>query len=570
MIGAIAVSLAYLLAPSDRFSLELKNGAWWFKRKSELLWSMGVDCTEMGAKGSPDNPSYDAAKLFPSKEKWAEDTAQRFQVWKVNTLGGWSDHEAFSRHHLPYIEVLHLGSYNKAPWNDLFADEAEKNISDAASKLIPPLKNDPNLIGYCTDNELGWWDDSLFGAYFKFPAAAPGKIKLVQVLREHYQNDFSRFTKDWKSTATGFEGLLSESHIFLRPGTEGIKAVIAFNQALATHYYELVYRLVKREDPTHLILGDRYQQYYNLETVRAAKPYVDVISSNGGADWLDGTYAKFMWENLYRMTGKPVLITEFYFAARENRTGNRNTGEYFPTVQTQVQRAKAFATNLRELASQPWIVGAHWFQFYDEPPKGRGDGEDYNQGLVDIKGVPYEGMVEALKHANLTEHHRKGQPKLTPGVPKAPPKPMAGNLLTWDRSRGYIRSDSPEQWADLYVTYDKENLYIGLCPMEFIDPKSLYEGPLLPEVDRPALNLSIGKWSGTVRYNGEKQKPTFTTGIARVAERPGLKHLLSIQIPAISLGLKDHKVGQKLRLQGSLVTHGRGFKMSWDREVVLN
>lgn len=570
MIAVIALAAASLSSQFQPFKVAERDGRWWFERGTLSLWSMGVDCTDMGGKGKPENPSYDASTLFPSKDKWARDTAARFKDWNVNTLGGWSDHEAFKKTPLPFIEVLHLGSYFKAPWDDLFSDAASKAISDAAKSLIPPLKDDPNLIGYCTDNELGWWDDTLFSSYFKFPASAPGKVALVESLKKTYRDDFARFEKDWKSNATTFDGLLAEQKIALRPGTNGMQAVIAFNQALATQYYALVYRLVKREDPNHLILGDRYAQYYNLETVRASKPYVDVISSNGGADWLDGSYAKFMWQNLYRMTSKPVLITEFYFAARENRTGNRNSGEIFPTVQTQAERARCFAANLRELASQPWIVGAHWFQFYDEPPKGRGDGEDYNHGLVDIKRNPYEGMVQALKRAHLGQVHQAGIAKAAPGIPKAPAKPMEGNLLSWNRDRAYIPSPSAEQWSDLYATYDRENLYIGLCPMEFIDAKALYDESRLPEEDRPNLSLKIGKWSGYVRYNGEKQKATFSTGIAEVVERPGLKHLLAIRLPARSLGLALLKRGTKLRISGSLTTHGRGFKMDWNQEVTLN
>ena len=38
-----------------------------------------------------------------------------------------------------------------------------------------------------------------------------------------------------------------------------------------------------------------------------------------------------------------------------------------------------------DLARVPWIVGADWFQWSDEPPSGRSaDGEDVNFGVVDV------------------------------------------------------------------------------------------------------------------------------------------------------------------------------------------
>ena len=50
----------------------------------------------------------------------------------------------------------------------------------------------------------------------------------------------------------------------------------------------------------------------------------------------------------------------------------------------------------------PAMVGAHWFQYMDEPATGRSDGENYNIGLVDVTDRPYEELVSGLK---LTHHH---------------------------------------------------------------------------------------------------------------------------------------------------------------------
>jgi hypothetical protein len=36
-----------------------------------------------------------------------------------------------------------------------------------------------------------------------------------------------------------------------------------------------------------------------------------------------------------------------------------------------------------EISEPPYVVGADWFQYYDEPTHGRADGENYNFGLVD-------------------------------------------------------------------------------------------------------------------------------------------------------------------------------------------
>jgi hypothetical protein len=54
-------------------------------------------------------------------------------------------------------------------------------------------------------------------------------------------------------------------------------------------------------------------------------------------------------------------------------------------------------------AADPSIVGAHWFEYADEPVTGRLlDGENSHIGLVGITDVPFHGFVEAVRKANLS------------------------------------------------------------------------------------------------------------------------------------------------------------------------
>ena len=556
------------------FALSGRVGVWWFRGpEGRLLWSFAPDCVDAGSKGKPDNPAYNAHALFPSDQAWVTDTVGKLKAWGFNSLGGWSDTDLFRKYtpaseRLPYTEVLHLGAYAKAPWNDLYAPKAESQMHDAARKLIPPLRDDPNLIGYFTDNELGWWDDTLFLSYFKMPQTAPGKQALIGSLKKHYQGEFRRLKRDWNTACTDFKSLSATTAITLKPGRHGIEAVHAFNSDLTTHYYALVHRLVREFDPNHLILGDRYCQYYNLETAEASTPFVDVVSTNQGADWLDGGYTHFQLDTLHRLTGKPVLITEFYFAARENQSGNRNTGEGFPTVQTQAERARGFAACVHHFASLPYVVGAHWFQFTDEPPKGRGDGEDFNMGLVDVQGSPYPKMIAAAKAAHVSAVHASPQPAPKAGIPPAPTSPMADALLHWDRDRAYLPSSSREQWADLYASYSPSDLYLGLVAMEFID-ESLYTGGKMPEGERPCLTLHIGNWDAAIRFNGSKAKAVCSDSRVQIMEKPGLKHTLVLRIPNSILSFSRLHQGDRLRLAGELASHGHGYRMVWNRPLTL-
>src|SRR5436305_3248893 len=128
--------------------------------------------------------------------------------------------------------------------------------------------------------------------------------------------------------------------------------------------------------------------------------HVDAIAVNYNVDAGDGWVARYFFDGLEALSGrKPILLTEWFFAARENRTGNRNNG-HLMTVGTQAERARGAAAATENFARIPAIVGSQWFQYYDHPKGGRPDGEDYDFGLVDIDNRPYEELTAALSEAN--------------------------------------------------------------------------------------------------------------------------------------------------------------------------
>ena len=93
-------------------------------------------------------------------------------------------------------------------------------------------------------------------------------------------------------------------------------------------------------DPDALIFGDRLQIYYEPAAVRAMAPYVDAVATNYDVDSPDGWIARYYFDGLRQLTGnKPVLISEWFFAAHDNRSGNRNNG-HLMTVRTQAERAR--------------------------------------------------------------------------------------------------------------------------------------------------------------------------------------------------------------------------------------
>ena len=137
---------------------------------------------------------------------------------------------------------------------------------------------------------------------------------------------------------------------------------------------------------------------------------MDADSSNLNAAWNDGTFPRFYLDTLHALSGRPVIVSEFYMVAEQNRSGDQNDSSDFPTVTTQEERAAGFRNTAEALARLPYVVGADWFQYYDEPTHGRRDGENYNFGLVDIHDQPYEPLTAAALGAGSDGDQRRAAP----------------------------------------------------------------------------------------------------------------------------------------------------------------
>jgi hypothetical protein len=89
----------------------------------------------------------------------------------------------------------------------------------------------------------------------------------------------------------------------------------------------------------------------------------------------------------------PAIIGEFHFGALDRgmfHTGLRPTS-------SQQARADAYRNYVTGALKNPCLVGTHWFQYSDQATTGRGDGENYQIGLVDICDTPYAETIQAVR-----------------------------------------------------------------------------------------------------------------------------------------------------------------------------
>ena len=166
---------------------------------------------------------------------------------------------------------------------------------------------------------------------------------------------------------------------------------------IAERYFSTVRRVLKEELPNHLYLGCRIA--WGGDAVwRAAAKYCDVVSCNiykrmPRRDWPEGA------------GDKPVLVSEFHFGATDR-------GMFHPGLAAapdQRRRAKMYRDFALACLDDPRIVGAHWFQWRDQPLAGRPDGENYAIGLVSVADVPHVELVKAVRKTAHEMYRRRNQ-----------------------------------------------------------------------------------------------------------------------------------------------------------------
>jgi hypothetical protein len=190
---------------------------------------------------------------------------------------------------------------------------------------------------------------------------------------------------------------------------------------------------------------------------------------------------------MYHDGHQPVMISEYSFNALDGSSGNRNTVGFAGQVPDQKSRADGYRIMTANLARVPYIIGADWFQWMDEPPSGRSsDGEDVNFGIVDVNDNPYTLLADAVRTTTpLLDSIHQESPDNPPRevwreqytslpvvhVPYLPVQPtLDGNLSEWPASselRGMrelhtIGADRSSLTRPLvHLGWRTEGLYVG-------------------------------------------------------------------------------------------------------------
>lgn len=414
------------------YPAKLGNRWWLVDPDGNLFWSNGVDCLGNWAAGPvadreswytslpSDDPSFkeffwdgDArsddrykgrkvryfdwghANAFRKygkdwKEKVADVSHRRLASWGFNTIGNWSSGDVYLKRRTPYTVAIHFGGKDLeasegywARFRDVFDPDFRKALRDALAGQKQSSANDPWNVGYFVDNEISWGNETDLAVWtLASPKTQKAKQVFVADLKKKYRT-IGKLNLAWSASHASWDALLEAR---TAPDREKAGADLkAFTSKTAETYFKTCREEVRRIAPKNLYLGCRFAWVNDL-AARAAAKHVDVMSYN-----------------LYRRTvgdfrlpaglDMPVIIGEFHFGALDR--GMFHTG--LVPVESQAERARMFSRYLESAIGNPVFVGAHWFQYIDEPTTGRFDGENYQIGLVDICDSPYPETIHSAR-----------------------------------------------------------------------------------------------------------------------------------------------------------------------------
>jgi len=360
------------LKATGHFRTEKSGGKWWLVTpEGRLFFSTGLDVTrimtditdgnrhpdwyqcEVPPDGRMAFTIWNLEKKFGRKDfadAYYDLVLRRFDAWGLNTVGNWSAPELSLKSRKPYVmSVLErakgVARHPKFQIYDLGAPDFERN----------------------------------------FRAAIRGRFAADAAL--------AHAAKD--PMCIGF---------FVDNELQFHKWIPDVGAERAAPLVDLYFRICREElavaAPGKLYLGSRFVGFRQPGLLwRVAAKHCDVVTVNAYANSVYNISEKIFEKG----AEKPILLGEFHF-------GCFDRGMFKPglvPVCDQAERGRSYARFVEGCLQHPLIVGCHWFQYRDQPLLGRGDGEAYQIGFVDVCDRPYPELCRAARRVGETMYEKR-------------------------------------------------------------------------------------------------------------------------------------------------------------------
>ncbi len=264
----------------------------------------------------------------------------------------------------------------------VFHDDWEDFCLSYIKSALKPYLNDPNVLGFFSDNEIA------------FAGSSSGNGSENHIL--------TRCLKIADHTHPAY--LAAEKFVREELGKEPTDPTYwaencQFTGVIAEKYYKGVKEALKQVDPGMMYLGTRlHGEIKGIQgVVEAAGRWCDIVSINYYGQWSPqlGTRVKEWGE----WAQAPFIVTEFYTKGIDDSDLNNESGAGF-AVRTQKERAYAYQHFTLGLLEATNCVGWHWFKYQDDDGTDN-DSKPANKGIYNnyYKMFPYLGTyMKALNY----------------------------------------------------------------------------------------------------------------------------------------------------------------------------
>ena len=373
------------------FHVKKIDGRWWGVDPDGYLYiNSAMNSLRMG----PSERNQQALKdSFGTRENWMSQTIRMLQDIGFNSAGSWSDHRAVIEHNKiaerPFAYTINwnfMSSYGRErggtyqrPGNTGYPNQAifvfDPGFEEFAfrhAKQLKEFKDDPNLYGHFSDNEMPFRLSAL-DDFYTLPENEPG----------HHG------AREW----------LWRNEITIEDATDQHRE--KFLAYVADRYFSIVSAAIKENDPNHMYLGSRFHgsernRQLFMETVGK---YLDVVSVNYYNRW---TPEEDHMENYTIWTGRPFIITEYYTKGEDSGMPNHSGAGWI--VRSQKDRGLFYQNFNLALIESGNCVGWHYFRYQDNDPTATGvdpSNIDGNKGIVDNYYRVWKDFVQKMKEINL-------------------------------------------------------------------------------------------------------------------------------------------------------------------------
>ena len=333
--------------------------------------AVGMNTVSLGATTAQQEA---ALKIYGTTENFYTSISEELAALGINTVYTTSEwRELIATENLnavvstgglsEYMTALGLIQSNSGEYYmynntmNVFDPDFIPSANDLIKNAVAGYEDDPRILGWTSDNELPAQDDLLFD-YLTIDPDDP-------------RNAFS-YAVAWT--------YLKEATGLGNPSTDDVTREMSedFKAFVYSTYYRIISEALDEAGVKQMYLGSRIHAG-NRESegcLRAAAKYVDLLTVNlYGGPTPDLSAIKYM----YKYTGKPFIVTEFYAKGMNALDLNgiplmnqKNAGW---VVETQADRGAHYESYALRLLESNMCVGWTWYRFRDNDQRVYADSD---------------------------------------------------------------------------------------------------------------------------------------------------------------------------------------------------